>query len=77
MLAPIANWTHHGLPKGCPKCCPPQAAALEPFSNLLKPLVGIAFSVAIEGSRIAIVGAVVKNQMEGKEFGVDKYGKKV
>lgn len=53
-----------------------QAAALAPFSDLLKPLVGIVFAVAIEGSRVAIVGAVVKNQMEGKEFGVDKYGKR-
>jgi len=36
-----------------------------PFLNILKPLVGILFAVLIEGSRIAIVGTIVKGKMSG------------
>ena len=34
---------------------------------LIKPIVGILFAVAIEGSRIAIVGTIVKAKMSGDE----------
>merc|ERR1712070_440095 len=44
--------------------------------NVYAANVDAAQAVALAGSRVAIVGAVVKNQMEGKEFGVDKYGKR-
>jgi len=35
--------------------------------NLVKPLVGIFFGIAIEGSRILIVGTIVKAKMSGDE----------
>lgn len=38
-----------------------------PVLQLIKPLVGILFAVAIEGSRIAIVGTIVKAKMSGDE----------
>lgn len=38
-----------------------------PILQLIKPLVGILFAVAIEGSRIAIVGTIFKAKMSGDE----------
>ena len=35
--------------------------------NLIKPLVGIFFGIAIEGSRLLIVGTIVKAKMSGDE----------
>ena len=38
------------------------------FANdLVKPLVGILFAVAIEGSRIVIVGTIIKAKVSGDE----------
>jgi len=36
-------------------------------TNLVKPIVGILFAVAIEGSRILIVGTIVKGKISGDE----------
>ena len=36
-------------------------------TSIIKPIVGILFAVAIEGSRIAIVGTIVKAKMSGDE----------
>ena len=38
-----------------------------PLTNIIKPIVGILFAVAIEGSRIAIVGTIVKAKMGSDE----------
>lgn len=38
-----------------------------PVAMVIRPLVGILFAVAIEGSRIAIVGTIVKAKMSGDE----------
>jgi len=37
------------------------------LTNLVKPIVGILFAVAIEGSRILIVGTIVKGKLSGDE----------
>ena len=37
------------------------------LSNIIKPIVGIIFAVAIEGSRIAIIGTIVKAKASGDE----------
>ena len=43
------------------------ALADSDLTNIVKPLVGILFAVLIEGSRIAIVGTIVKAKMAGDE----------
>lgn len=37
------------------------------LTNLVKPIVGILFAIAIEGSRLLIVGTIVKGKMSGDE----------
>ena len=37
------------------------------LTNIVKPIVGIIFAVALEGSRIAIVGTIVKAKVAGDE----------
>ena len=55
---------------------PEVQALMEPGRNIIAPLIGIFFGITVEGSRLTIVGAIFKNKViEGKEFGVDKYGK--
>ena len=55
---------------------PEVQAIMEPGRNFIAPLIGIFFGITVEGSRLTIVGAIFKNKVvEGKEFGVDKYGK--
>jgi len=53
-------------------CCSPlfienSEFAGGPLSNVIKPIVGIIFAVAIEGSRIAIIGSIVKAKASGDE----------
>jgi len=40
---------------------------LESSANIVKPLVGVLFAVLIEGSRIVIVGTILKGQVSGDE----------
>ena len=44
-------------------------ASLTPLLNVAKPLVGLVFALAIEGSRVVIVGSVVRGQMANKDGG--------
>jgi len=42
-------------------------AQLEPLLAIAKPLLGLVFALAIEGSRVAIVGSVVQGQMRKRD----------
>ena len=44
-----------------------EALADSEITNIVKPIVGILFAVAIEGSRILIVGSIVKGKLSGDE----------
>ena len=43
------------------------ARADDPITNVIKAICGVLFAVAIEGSRIAIVGTIVKAKVAGDE----------